>query len=225
MDETSSPFNDTSGQVNNAIWLGGINSVAGKFSNAGNFDGTTGYATIGTPPVLDFPLSSSLRLSISLWIKPSRVNTAQYLIDRGINGSDGWGLYLNGNNVSFGGHGGGTSWTTANPISTANQWYHIVAVGGDGGQTGKPSYIYVNGNPQTLGGNNFITLGGIPVGYSISTLTSTTNSVIIGQASDPAVTSDFFGGLIDDVRVYNRELTSTDVTDLYGNNGNGCISP
>jgi hypothetical protein len=63
-----------------------------------------------------------------------------------------------------------------------------------------------------------------------SGLISTSTSPVTIGSSDPAGVNpkNYFNGIIDDVRIYNRALSATEVTALYnytGAGGSGCSSP
>jgi hypothetical protein len=77
---------------------------------------------------------------------------------------------------------------------SANTWYHIV-----GTYDGTDLKVYVNGIED-----NSTSASVIPE--------NNTNNVHIGSTT---AASSFFDGKIDDVRIYNRALTATDVTSLY----------
>jgi hypothetical protein len=69
-----------------------------------------------------------------------------------------------------------------------NQWHHIVVVNSAGAVT-----FYLNGTPDgTATGGMAFDVGSIGSGFG-----------------------GYFAGKIDDVRVYNRALSATEVADLY----------
>lgn len=207
MDDTSSPFNDSAGN-NIGTWAGGVSSTAGKIGNAGNFNGSSAYADIAYSTALDF---NKQRISISVWIKPNTTTTAQFIIDHGVLGSNGWGLslaYQVNNTITFGGHGGCLANSPA--ILTPNAWHHVVAMGGD---TNGATLFYIDGVSYAAASGN------CPPTYQVETIPAVNKPIQIGATKDNSNNlSQYFNGLIDDVRVYNRALTSPELQDLY----NGC---
>ncbi len=81
---------------------------------------------------------------------------------------------------------------TSNTGYTAGQWYHVV-----GTYNGTTCRVYVNGVDKT------------------DTIDSDTTSGAINSGSSPLLIGDFFGGLIDDARIYNRPLSPDEVANLY----------
>jgi hypothetical protein len=95
--------------------------------------------------------------------------------------------------------------TSSQPLTNA-QWNHVVVVF-DGTLTGNENRLkfYVNGSALSLTSDDCA--GSIPP----STLTSSA-AVTVGNSADNARA---FKGMIDEVRIYNRSLSTTDVTELY----------
>ena len=83
-----------------------------------------------------------------------------------------------------------------NPV--VNTWYHLVGIY-DAGAT--RSSLYVNGILQST--------------QKVSAAWNADGETVIGRAKWGKAT-DFWSGKIDDVRLYNRALSATDVTNLYG---------
>jgi hypothetical protein len=89
-----------------------------------------------------------------------------------------------------------------------NQWYHLVIV-----YTGQKVILYINGNPEE---------------YDSVTLDTKVGSGRIGAFSDPTVKSplfpdgydlSYFHGVIDEICIFNRALTSEEVLSLYHEGG------
>ena len=95
--------------------------------------------------------------------------------------------------------------TSSQPLINA-QWNHVVVVF-DGTLTGNENRLkfYVNGSALSLATEDCT--GTIPT----STLKSSA-AVTVGNSADNARA---FNGVIDEVRIYSRSLSSTDVTELY----------
>lgn len=168
-----------------------------------NFNGTNNYIAINNNP-----LTGSSAFSISAWIKYTyasiawRSDTVISSYDNAF--GDGFLIGLNGDST-----GAKLSFTkrynytagvaTANTVLPLNQWTHVAGtVASDGTIT-----IYINGTAQTS------------TGIKIGSLRNTNATYIGGgySGSSSTVTS-FWYGPIDDVRLYNRMLTSDEVAQL-----------
>src|SRR3989338_3971045 len=89
------------------------------------------------------------------------------------------------------------------PASTAIQngtWYHLAAVY----EPSERMTIYVNGIREGT------TTSSVP-----ASLAKTPAPVMIGVDFDPTVTSRFFNGTIDEVKIYNRSLTAAEINSSY----------
>ncbi len=84
----------------------------------------------------------------------------------------------------------GNVFLTSNTTFLANQWYHLVAVGDANGHK-----LYVNGSLDNSNSTAYTASNG--------------NPILIGGSLD------LFNGLIDDVRVYNRALSQSEIQTLY----------
>ena len=86
-----------------------------------------------------------------------------------------------------------------------NVWYHIVAT-----SNGSVYKLYVNGQSQTLtifaGSNN---------GSWVSDFSSTANKGTIGSLNRTGPSEDLFNGKIDEVSIFNVELTAQEVSSIY----------
>lgn len=209
MDETS--WNGTAGEVvdssgnnNNGAAMGLATTATGRFGNAGSFNGSGTFLDMGN--------SSSLQLvgpsfTLSAWIKPNVNNVWQGVINKGIAGNDSMiNFEMNsGGKVGLFFYSDDCAGTTT---LTTGTWYLMVATYD---ASSKKQTVYL-GNGSTVSSE------------CSRTLTGTLNSVIdtknvwIGKDYNNAV----FNGLIDDVRVYNRVLSSSEISSLY-NSGSGCL--
>lgn len=185
---------DSSGNENNGTVVGTSLFSAGQIGSAFTFDGNT---------FIDVASSSGLDLgenySISLWANPANLPTWQCLVERGESSTNRMGLWLNNSSITFETSNNGGNWWTTSAIISLDQWQHIVAV--HDGSTDTES-IYVNG---TL------------VASQPGRTTDTPNLGNLNIGSSPAYSNDYkFSGNIDDVRIYNKVLTQTDINSLYG---------
>lgn len=174
---------------------GATYTASGKINGTYDFDGSNDY------------LSSSLLISnspctFSCWVKwggkTSTVNAILGTYTSG--GSVGMSLLINTNGTVI--FQGGLSNTTSSAISSG-VWYHIVGV-----RTTTQTILYLDGSAVA-------TLTGSPNSTQTSTLS-------IGRSGD--YNGWYFDGTIDEVGIWNRALSSTEVSQLW-NSRNGLQYP
>lgn len=185
--------------MTNAAW------VAGKNGHALDFDGVDDYVNVGNPAdgSLDFGTGA---FSASVWVKPDVVGFTRELVNKWQRSSNPtnqtWGISINSldrilfsimDNI-------GTNFTAqSNSTVSANVWEFIVATRDSSGNMS----LYRNGSKQTSTNNT-------------TTSVSNTEVVKIGSGhTNVDAPKSVFDGLIDDVRVYNRALTQSEITQLY----------
>ncbi|PSG98910.1 MAG: hypothetical protein BRC29_02155 [Nanohaloarchaea archaeon SW_7_43_1] len=203
MDRESGNVIDYSGEGNDGIPENGVNrGVNGTFSTQSfDFDGTDDYVDTG--------ISDNIQtgdFSLSLWINPdSRPSSGQRLVEKD-SGGNGWAL-------SYGDPGQGrlrffvrgmdtVSLDTSDLINVGN-WYHLTAVFDDSNNN---RYIYVNGERRASDTDDT----GSP--------STNTNSIALGAEAD---NETHYDGKLDEIRIYNRSLSNSDVEDLYFKGKNG----
>lgn len=142
--------------------------------------------------------------SFSMWFKPESVTNFQVLW-RQRSGENGISCYMDSTGALTIGAGSG-SFTNAAPSTltiTNATWNHVV--------------IYWNGSSTKLYINN-----SSPETINIPAITPPNSTLFIGR--DYAGASFFLDGIIDEFGIWNRELTATDVSNLY-NSGAGFAYP
>ncbi|MFA5126352.1 MAG: LamG domain-containing protein [archaeon] len=209
LDENSTNVTDVSeyennGTVNGATWISG-----GKYGGAYSFDGTNDY--ISAPDNTPFESNPAADGSISMWIKTSSTGNYQNLIGNRV-GETGWFLMFMGNpDLDFSLEQG--SWSNYIQVRTNGggardgSWHHIVLVwNGSEGIDPANGHIYLDSLELSHTGDS-----------SAGTVTdvSTAAPLTIGATSDPSI---YFNGFIDEVHIYNRALSVTDVNQLYYSN-------
>ena len=188
--------------------------IAGKIGQALKFTGSGSAANLGD--VLNF---SSFPVAVSAWVKIDSlppIFSAVFSSEALPPGAAGKPMNLAG--AIFGilsdgtvmlefadNTGCGESFTRRKISSaaiTAGKWYYIEAVARGASDVG----IYINGADA----------GGAYSGSGSGAITSTNRSAQIGDDNSCGDAESFpFPGLIDDVRVYNRNLTAAEVKQLY----------
>jgi hypothetical protein len=172
----------------------------GKFGNALKLDGAT-YAEIGQGVAFE----RTDKFSYGAWINPSD-NGAMTVVSRMDDGNKfrGWDLYL-GDRKAFvhmihEWEGNAIRVNTKAQLDL-NKWTHLF-VTYDGSGKAKGVKIYINGKPAELEITH----------DSLTDSIKTPVAARIGSRNGNA----FFRGSIDDVRIYNRELSPAEVEQLAG---------
>jgi len=184
----------------------------GKIGRAFSFDGTTGGAiTVSANASMRF----TSQFTIEAWIKPKDVSKSQQILswygDGANNLSYEIGLTPGGVlelRVSLDGTGD-TYFGVLSPsgLLANDTWAHVAGTFSSGMVT-----LYVNGAPVTLG----------TVPYS-AIFSNATGPIGIGMRPDGI---ECFNGLIDDLAVYNRALSSDEIHTIFAAGGAGkCLTP
>lgn len=204
--------NDESGNNHNGI----INDATltkdslGKANSAYNFNGYNSYISVSD--ALDLRLSNKIA-SISLFIKSLSDNQLAAVIRKGISCNiPGWSMdsYTPSTNpfifLAWNDLRSSWAWNVSNKENiTQGEWHHIVMV-----SDGKVATIYLDGK--------FINSSSVDSSINIDT----NSPMFIGAAPPGACGSvhAFYNGDIDEVRIYNRTLTVSEVTALYQQGAN-----
>lgn len=197
MDEgTGTVAYDMAGSVSSGTWSGTKDGTSGYYSAgkvgtfAGHFDGSTNY-------IISNLFSTITRMgtySFSAWIYPTNINPADHanIFENSLGSGDRNGMSIYSNNIRFGYYNGST-WVGASGPITANTWSYVVGVDTDG--TVK---IYINGVLQSGTANPYAYYGD--------------GGMLLGFSPGSGI---YFTGLLDDVRVYNRALSSAEIQAIY----------
>jgi hypothetical protein len=194
--------NDESGNGNNGTVFGATLTTDrnGNLGKAYSFNGTSDYIKMLNPG----PLGSNSR-SVSVWVKTTD-NTSYSVVLSWGNGAVSQDFNLWSNYVCTGfTFDINTSARTFNSVFTNGQWNHYVVV-------------FDNANGVTIGnvkvfenGNLLTTICGSAGNGVINT--SGTLPIHIGRYH--ATNKDHLTGLVDDVGIWNRALTQSEITALY----------
>ena len=193
---------DVSGQGNNVMWSGTPSSPSGTYytrgeigSAAGYFNGTDNVLTVGTQPVYAF----TGPFTISMWINPASARTVGIVSRENFknDGNNGYLLGLTPPNAQFCLVGNdGAKYACANGSGVGvGVWTLLTTV-----YDGTNMSIYVNGtlNSQVA---------------SSLTPPATNGSLVFGiiEQGNPSR----FNGSLEDIRVYNRALSASEISSLY----------
>lgn len=189
--------NDESGNGNNGTVNGAmlVNDRLGNANSAYSFDGVDDYIDCGNNTILDITDS----ITVSAWIKHDTGEPGSWedILMKG-NATYGFQFYSSEGYFTF--HLTSDGWRnlSSNIKPAPGVWYHIV-----GTYNGSEQKVYINGELK----NSALWTGQIEshldmpltIGYKV--------------ASD----NSFFKGTIDEVSIYNRDLSECEIQTLYSN--------
>ena len=192
--------NDASGSNHNATALN-VSWTSDRFNrtmSAGDFNGSSSYVNIPHHPDLDL----TTNFTLSVWIYQRGFGGQGYrIIDKCTAGYpdgvtfDNYGCNGTGNRLRLQGAAGGPCNISGSTDYSLSSWHHIVAA-----VSGTIGTVYLDGH---FDGSNSV--GNIP---------SNTLDIFIG-IGHPSGSTSWFNGMMDDVRIYNRALSSSEVAQLY----------
>lgn len=195
---------DSSGNLNSATLVNGTTWTSGKVNSALSFDGVTNYAQVTDSPSIDLGSQGT----IVAWIKRGSTGAWGSIVSKGTansNSSQNYAMEFNtANQLEMKIGNGSSANVLATPALTDTANFHQVAFVWNGAQL--VSY-----------------LDGVQNGTGTQTLTPTSNGAVllIGQYSPSGSNQDPYRGVVDEVRIYNRPLSSQEILDLYNGAGGG----
>jgi hypothetical protein len=191
---------DSSGSGNNGTLSTGDGatekSAVGEFSKAISFDGVDDYVDVGNSDIFD----SNLQYTYSAWIYPKTITSGYkaIIVHRNSGASSVVGLWAENDSLYVSvKNDGRKSTVTGNVFTLAlNTWQHVVLTVDAGGVV----KVWLNSVSVT-------------VGTIVGPFTDFDTPLYIGRhyGSSP----QYWNGLIDDVRIYNRALSAGEVANLY----------
>ena len=197
--------NDESGNGNNGIVYGAslISDKRGNLNKAYFFNGITDYIQIDNFNTINLGTSN---FTFSCWIKPGKMTPwGKTIFSKSptysfVNGSKSIVLSTQ-NSVGFDSYG--KCYNVIKDLIYEDQWYHVVCISLINSKTCN-FYInnvkyYLNHDPQA------------PLVPDLMT-----DVTFIGRKTTGI--QDFFDGIIDEIRIYNRELSEQEISALYQEN-------
>ena len=183
---------DQSGSGHTGTVFGATAVAEGIIEGAFRFDGINDVITVPDSTLLDTSV-----ISVSVWVKLEHAcDSLTVLSKRSLSDNTGWNIERN-SVQEFAFQAGNGFWPSLNvttPDVYLEGWHHLVAINAE-----TQASIYVDGTVQ---------------GVSSGTIVSTNSKkVVVGRNTDQ--NSGYFNGLIDDVRVYNRELLYSEIQILH----------
>lgn len=206
MDELA--WDGTAGEVidsigsNNGVAVNGCSVTSGKTGNAAYFSGATPWPFVDVGTEAFATLSSN---SVSLWFKP---------LANGATGANAWHcptifcndniyfgiLFAAGNKIRVYHWIGSPESYDSSAALTTNTWNHIVLSYDAGG-----SKLYINGLLDTISAVTWVNTDSGWIGKNIT---------MGAQSLESYLSFSALTGLLDDVRVYGRELSSNEVSTI-----------
>jgi N,N-dimethylformamidase beta subunit-like, C-terminal/Domain of unknown function (DUF4082)/Concanavalin A-like lectin/glucanases superfamily/Fibronectin type III domain/Viral BACON domain/Bacterial Ig domain len=189
--ETTGPTAaDSSGQNNTGTITGATHTAAGKFGGALSFNGTSDWVTVADANSLDLTTG----MTLEAWIQPTAIGSLwRCVILKEQPNSLIYALYA-GDSVGrpamdvFTTSDIGFSGPTALGLNT---WIHLAAT-----YDGTTQRLFVNG---------------VQVATKATTGAIKVSTGVLRIGGDNSWTNEWFAGLIDEVRVYNKALTATEI--------------
>jgi hypothetical protein len=188
---------DASGNGNTGTIVGATRTNAGRYGRALSFNGTNSYVNLGNP--------ASLRLTGSMtwsaWVRATANPQNDGQIIAKSDSSAGWQLKSSRANgpqtfgVAVSRDSSSHTQRYSRTVRSLNTWYHVAGVYNAARRT---LNIYVNGVLD-----NGVLSGTVP-----SSQFNANTIVFIGRRSGGG---NYFNGIIDQVRIYNRALSAAEV--------------
>lgn len=152
------------------------------------FDGTADSLTAANNALMSF----TSEITITAWIRTTTVASGQRAI---LNKGTNYGFAIDGSNLYFAFYNGSTiGFTTTSLNLKTNVWYHVAATFHNSGDRVR---IYLNGTQ-------------VQSWTTTNAPTTDSSAMTIGSSS----LGTYWNGTLDDVRVYNRELSAAQIAAL-----------
>jgi len=206
--------NDESGNGNHGISKGGLVYVNGVFGQAGKFDGTNTYVDIG-----DKVDAMGDSITVSAWVKTSNYNQHAKIVNKGRTSAgtprnSGYSLrFVPPDYTQSGEYELRFDFVDDNDVSA----YASLPVS----KLPIDQFFLVTGVLNRQGSNSILELyvNGKLVSNETAKFTSSNTNIPLAigalHRASFGITSEIFDGLIDEVRIYNRALSESEIQQLY----------
>jgi hypothetical protein len=201
--------NDQSGNSNNGTFINGTAYANDRFGNANSsasLDGVDDYISLPTGSLTTLNITGDF--SVSFWIKTSDVSGLLASIGDNVNiNSGGYLSGINANNVGNGKIASGTrgAWVGSVNTVTNNAWRNITYV-----LQGNTIKLYID-NIFESQSTSILS----PLSWNGNRVIGCRNDLSMGASSN-------YGGLFDDLLIYNRAITLTEVGQIFSTS---CTNP
>ena len=183
---SGSAAGDASGTDNQGTLAGPSWTSSGRFGSALSFDGLNDRVTVPDSSSLDLTTG----MTLEAWLRPQSTKSWQTGVMKETSSNVAYGLYGTSRSNRPSGQIGKSS-TTGPSALPADQWSHVAVT-----YDRSALRLYVNGNQVSSKG---------------LTASIPTSSSPLGIGGNGVFSDQFFKGLIDEVRVYNRALSASEI--------------
>jgi len=201
-DGTGSTAVDSSGNGNTGTLVNGPLWTTGEFNLALGFDGLTNYVNVPSTAALN-----AYPLTVAVWVKTSTTTGVRGIVNKYAGGSyNGYQVFMNNGNLcawylrdasNYVYNGSGCTLKVAG--YNDNHWHHVAyVIDASGGK------LYVDGVQKAH--RSWSGIAGAP---------TTTQPIHIAHYPGAYGGAEYLPGGVDDVRIYNRALSATEVSALY----------
>lgn len=201
--------NDESGNGNDGT-VNGATLAADRFGNANSaysFDGTDDCIHVEDSDYLDI----TNVITLSAWFYTAAESTEPFILTKGGDTYCNYELRIPTSDAifGFGRHNYWTTWSTEIIVET-QKWYHLVALYRSGDLSSIKAYLNDTEIPVVLRVNTYGT-----------SLLANDLTLYIGYKfrQDQNRGVSYFNGILDDIRIYNRVLSETEIDSLYHEGG------
>ncbi len=181
--------------ANNGTLVGGVSFAPGVVGQAFSFDGSSGYVTIPDSASLDIFVSS---LTIEAWIKVNQLGANSDWVGIVTKGNSSWRLQgtAGADTVTFSVSGVSPSGDLTGSWNVNDgQWHHVAGV-----YDGTNMFLYVDGELDVTQ-------------PATGTIAQNSYPMCIGENAEAP--GHLWNGLIDEVSIYNRALTASEIQTIY----------
>ena len=171
------------------VGSGSVTGTVGRMGGALEFDGHASGVAISAATLLDL----NTNFSLSAWVCPDSggTNPVQVIVAQG----SAWGLVLNQGRPEFRFSAASTGVVACATTVPARAWTHLIAA-----REGDVISLFVDGDRMSS--------NQVPGSLQGA-------SAVWGLGYNPALASQYFNGVLDDVRLYQRALSSGEIRELY----------
>lgn len=209
LNEASGNANDASGNQNTLTESSTVTRVAGKFANGGDYESTeSDYHYIADNSLLS--LTSSL--SLAAWIKPesTTASTAFDIAGKWDGSNESYLLQQYGDEIRFYIDSSSNYVETSSANLSTGVWTHVLGVYDANSATAK---IYINGIEAAT-----TTTGTIPTSVG-----DDAGRFHIGAEDSTTSAANFYDGVLDEVRIYNKTLGFQEASQLANYAPEACV--
>jgi hypothetical protein len=200
--------NDSLGNYNGTA-QGGLTYTTGQSGNAFSLNGSNALVTLPNN------MMSNQTFSYGAWVRYNNIPSGEAYIVTATNGNAGsinygtaFGILSGQLILGIFDNNPGTAWRMSSGVLLANTWYHVAVTK----TPGVAPKFYLNavlqGTTLIVGTNN------ATLAYSGGIYTNSLCSIGAYRYNNNSTTYAYTNGRIDEVSIYNRELTQAEVTEL-----------